>query len=77
MHRVEDLPRFTERAFWTATSGRPGAVLLNVPMDLFSRPVPAEPATAYPLVAHRRGAGAARGGRAAGSPSCSSAPSGR
>ena len=23
-HRVEDLPRFLERAFWTATSGRPG-----------------------------------------------------
>jgi acetolactate synthase-1/2/3 large subunit len=39
VHRVEDLARFTERAFWTATSGRPGAVLLNVPMDLFSRPV--------------------------------------
>ena len=38
-HRVEDLLRFTERAFWTATSGRPGAVLLNVPMDLFNRPV--------------------------------------
>lgn len=39
VHRVEDLSRFTERAFWTAVSGRPGAVLLNVPMDLFSRPV--------------------------------------
>ena len=39
-HRVQDLPRFLERAFWTATSGRPGAVLLNVPMDLFSRPLP-------------------------------------
>ena len=38
VHRAEDLPRFTERAFWTATSGRPGAVLLNVPMDIFSRP---------------------------------------
>jgi acetolactate synthase-1/2/3 large subunit len=38
-HRVEDLLRFTERAFWTATSGRPGAVLINVPMDLFNRPV--------------------------------------
>ncbi|MFI5914359.1 thiamine pyrophosphate-binding protein [Dactylosporangium sp. NPDC051541] len=37
VHRVEDLSRFTERAFWTATSGRPGAVLLNVPMDVFSR----------------------------------------
>ncbi|MDT7800472.1 MAG: acetolactate synthase large subunit [Actinomycetota bacterium] len=39
VHRVEDLARFTERAFWTATSGRPGAVLLSVPMDHFSRPV--------------------------------------
>jgi acetolactate synthase-1/2/3 large subunit len=48
VQRVQDLGRFAERAFWTATSGRPGAVLLSVPMDLFSRPVP--PA-AYPLVA--------------------------
>jgi acetolactate synthase I/II/III large subunit len=40
VHRVQDLARFTERAFWTATSGRPGAVLLNVPMDLFSRRTP-------------------------------------
>ena len=50
VHRAEDLPRFTERAFWTATSGRPGAVLVNVPMDVFSRPVPADrpPATRCP-----------------------------
>ncbi len=41
VQRVEDLTRYTERAFWTATSGRPGAVLVNVPMDLFSRPLPA------------------------------------
>jgi acetolactate synthase-1/2/3 large subunit len=40
VHRAEDLSRFTERAFWTAMSGRPGAVLLNVPMDLFSRRAP-------------------------------------
>ena len=39
VHRVADLQRCTERAFWTATTGRPGAVLLNVPMDLFSRQV--------------------------------------
>ncbi|MFL6119549.1 thiamine pyrophosphate-binding protein [Actinophytocola sp.] len=51
-HRAEDLARFTERAFWTATSGRPGTVLLNVPMDLFSRQVPESSATAYPLVAN-------------------------
>lgn len=37
VHRVEDLGRFTERAFWTATTGRPGAVLLDIPMDIFSR----------------------------------------
>ncbi len=43
VHRAEDLGRFTERAFWTATSGRPGAVLVNVPMDLFSRHVRPEP----------------------------------
>ena len=41
VRRAGDLARFTERAFWTATSGRPGAVLVNVPMDIFSRPVPA------------------------------------
>ncbi|MDI5975061.1 thiamine pyrophosphate-binding protein [Amycolatopsis magusensis] len=49
-HRAEDIARFTERAFWTATSGRPGAVLLNIPMDLFSRQIPAGPA--FPLVKH-------------------------
>jgi len=48
VQRVEDLARFTERAFWTATSGRPGAVLLNVPMDIFSRPQPPT-APDYPL----------------------------
>jgi acetolactate synthase I/II/III large subunit len=48
-HRVEDLPRFLERAFWTAVSGRPGAVLLNVPMDLFSRPLGGGPRAAHPL----------------------------
>ena len=57
VHRAEDLPRFTERAFWTATSGRPGAVLLNVPMDIFSRPLPEDLAAGYPLPAD---AGAAR-----------------
>lgn len=39
VQRVQDLGRATERAFWTATSGRPGAVLVNVPMDLFNRRV--------------------------------------
>ncbi|WP_151483307.1 thiamine pyrophosphate-binding protein [Streptomyces albicerus] len=48
VHRVQDLARTTERAFWTATSGRPGAVLVSVPMDLFNRRVE-EYAGEYPL----------------------------
>jgi len=50
VQRAEDLPRFAERAFWTATSARPGAVLLNVPMDLLSREIPDAVATAFPPV---------------------------
>ena len=75
VHRVEDLPRFTERAFWTATSGRPGAVLLNVPMDLFSRPVPEGRADATRSRASR--AAGARPAETArrGSPPCWSTPS--
>src|SRR5882724_2880329 len=34
--RVEDLPRIMERAFHLSTAGRPGPVLVSVPMDLFS-----------------------------------------
>jgi acetolactate synthase-1/2/3 large subunit len=51
VRRAEDLARFTERAFWTATSGRPGTVLLNVPMDLFSREVTAQPPSPLPRLA--------------------------
>ncbi|MFI6739073.1 thiamine pyrophosphate-binding protein [Nonomuraea sp. NPDC050451] len=47
VHRAQDLGRAVERAFWTARSGRPGATLVNVPMDVFSRP--AEP---YPPISH-------------------------
>ena len=34
--RVDDLPRVVERAFHLAQTGRPGPVLVDVPMDLFS-----------------------------------------
>ena len=34
--RVEDLPRIMERAFHLAEAGRPGPVLVDVPMDIFS-----------------------------------------
>ncbi|TCO50370.1 acetolactate synthase-1/2/3 large subunit [Kribbella antiqua] len=43
----DELGRAVERAFWTATTGRPGAVLVNVPMDVFSRP-----AAPYPRASH-------------------------
>src|SRR5512146_276312 len=38
--RVEDLPRTVERAFHLAQSGRPGPVLVDVPMDMFSADLP-------------------------------------
>ena len=34
--RAEDLPRILERAFHLSQSGRPGPVLVDVPMDIFS-----------------------------------------
>src|SRR6202050_3163561 len=34
--RVEDLPRIMERAFHLSQTGRPGPVLVSVPMDIFS-----------------------------------------
>ena len=34
--RVDDLPRVFERAFHLAQAGRPGPVLIDVPMDFFS-----------------------------------------
>src|SRR5689334_19841276 len=38
--RVADLPRVMERAFHLAQAGRPGPVLVDVPMDLFSKDLP-------------------------------------
>ena len=43
VYRVEharDLPRIIERAFHLATTGRPGPVLVDVPMDVFSTSLP-------------------------------------
>ena len=40
--RAGDLPRVMERAFHLATSGRPGPVLVDVPMDLFSTDLPVD-----------------------------------
>jgi len=40
--RAADLPRIIERAFHLAQSGRPGPVLVSVPMDFFSADLPAD-----------------------------------
>jgi len=40
--RAADLPRVMERAFHLSTSGRPGPVLVDVPMDLFSADLPVD-----------------------------------
>ena len=40
VERAADLPRIIERAFHLSTNGRPGPVLVDVPMDLFSADLP-------------------------------------
>src|SRR5499427_5465082 len=40
--RVEDLPRIMERAFHLAQTGRPGPVLVDIPMDVFSADLPVD-----------------------------------
>jgi len=40
--RPDDLPRTLERAFHLSRSGRPGPVLVDVPMDIFSADLPAD-----------------------------------
>jgi acetolactate synthase-1/2/3 large subunit len=40
--RPEDLPRIMERAFHLAQTGRPGPVLVDVPMDVFSADLPVD-----------------------------------
>jgi len=40
--RAADLPRIVERAFHLAQSGRPGPVLVSVPMDVFSADLPVD-----------------------------------
>ena len=40
--RAADLPRIVERAFHLAQTGRPGPVLVDVPMDMFSADLPSD-----------------------------------
>ena len=67
--RIDDaglLPDVMPRAFNLAQTGRPGAVLLDVPMDVFSAQVPAEVDRAlHRMPTHERAAGSPAGVRAA------------
>src|SRR3982751_4050871 len=46
--RVADLPRIIERAFHLCQAGRPGPVLVDVPMDLFSADLPVDAFHKFP-----------------------------
>src|SRR2546425_4367978 len=51
VYRVEharDLPRVIERAFHLSQAGRPGPVLVDVPMDVFSTSLPIDPVAKRP-----------------------------
>lgn len=51
--RVEDLPRILERAFHLSQTGRPGPVLVDVPMDIFSADLPVDAFQKVPAVMAR------------------------
>jgi acetolactate synthase-1/2/3 large subunit len=57
--RVEDLPRIMERAFHLAPAGRPGPVLVDVPMDIFSADLPVDAFQQVPAPMARPAADAA------------------
>src|SRR5712691_2568920 len=51
--RVEDLPRIMERAYHLSQSGRPGPVLVDVPMDIFSADLPVDAFRHVPAIMSR------------------------
>jgi acetolactate synthase-1/2/3 large subunit len=51
--RAADLPRIMERAFHLAQAGRPGPVLVDVPMDIFSADLPIDAFHQLPAVMSR------------------------
>jgi acetolactate synthase I/II/III large subunit len=48
VERVADLPRIVERAFHLSQSGRPGPVLVSIPMDILSADLPVDAFTQLP-----------------------------
>src|SRR5438093_13651507 len=61
--RVEELPRIMERAFHLAQAGRPGPVLVDVPMDVFSADLPVDAFQQVPAIMSRPTVDAATVGR--------------
>jgi acetolactate synthase-1/2/3 large subunit len=53
VERPADLPRIVERAFHLAQSGRPGPVLVSVPMDIFSADLPVDAFSQLPAAVAR------------------------
>ena len=51
--RVSDLPRVMERAFHLCQAGRPGPVLVDVPMDVFSEDLPVDAFQQLPAIMAR------------------------
>src|SRR5262249_45519513 len=51
--RAADLPRIVERAFHLAQSGRPGPVLVSIPMDFLSADLPVDAFHQAPAVIAR------------------------
>lgn len=51
--RVQDLPRIVERAFHLSVTGRPGPVLVDIPMDIFSADLPVGSFTQIPTPVSR------------------------
>jgi acetolactate synthase-1/2/3 large subunit len=60
---VEDLPRIVERAFHLAQTGRPGPVLVDVPMDFFSAELSADAFSKTPPEMAKQGIDPATAGR--------------
>ena len=53
VERVDDLPRVLEQTFHLSQAGRPGPVLVDVPMDLFSEDLPVDAFQQVPAVMAR------------------------
>lgn len=63
--RPQDLPRIVERAFHLSMAGRPGPVLVDIPMDIFSADLPVDSFSKLPPILSRPALDPAMAGRIA------------